>query len=75
MEGRLLGSGAMKYGIWSKQRSSINDKTGGRGMVFFKTVVLIPAFIPKFGIIKNYKIETRVRAKVSVFTHIQPYLY
>lgn len=31
MEGRLLGSGAMKYGIWSKQRAFIDVKTGGYG--------------------------------------------
>lgn len=26
MEGRLLGSGAMKYGIWSKRKENVNDK-------------------------------------------------
>lgn len=30
MEGRLLGSGAMKYGTWSKRvEQNIKEKTGG----------------------------------------------
>lgn len=32
-------------------------------MFFLMLWYLIPAFIPKFGIIKNYKIETHVRAE------------
>lgn len=38
-------------------------KLAGGVWGFLRLWYLIPAFIPKFGIIKNYKIETPVRAK------------
>lgn len=60
-KGDFWGPGRWSTESGQSKRHLLMIKLGGWG--FLRLWYLIPAFIPKFGILKNYKIETHVRAE------------